>query len=45
MVYGSTEAIHTNLRLYKDGKLKFSSGELLPIDENGDFYAGDVRAT
>jgi peroxidase len=45
MVYGSTLAVHTTLRSYKDGKLKFSTGELLPIDENGDFYAGDIRAT
>jgi hypothetical protein len=32
MVYGSTMEVHKQLRAFKDGKLKTSSGELLPID-------------
>lgn len=44
MVYGSTAAVHDRLRSYKEGKLKTSAGDLLPVDENGQFYAGDVRA-
>lgn len=44
MIYGSTMEIHNKLRTFKDGKLKTSTGSLLPIDEHGQFYAGDVRA-
>lgn len=44
MVYGSTMEVHNKLRAFKNGKLKTSTGELLPIDQNGQFYAGDVRA-
>lgn len=32
MVYGSTAAVHDRLRAYKEGKLKTSTGSLLPID-------------
>lgn len=45
MIYGSTMEVHNGLRTFKDGKLKTSTGSLLPIDEQGQFYAGDVRAT
>jgi hypothetical protein len=45
MIYGSTVEVHSRVRSFKNGKLKTSTGELLPIDEHGQFYAGDVRAT
>lgn len=44
MVYGSTKQVADSLRAFKNGKLKTSTGDLLPIDEHGQFYAGDVRA-
>lgn len=44
MVYGSTQAVSDSLRTLKNGKLKTSTGDLLPIDKDGQFYAGDVRA-
>ena len=45
MIYGSTKAIADNLRTFKNGRLKTSTGDLLPIDDQGQFYAGDIRAT
>jgi peroxidase len=45
MIYGSTIEAHNKLRTFKNGQLKTSTGELLPIDEHGQFYAGDIRAT
>lgn len=45
MVYGSTMEVLKTLRSFSNGKLKTSTGDLLPIDEEGDFYAGDIRAT
>lgn len=44
MVYGSTQQVSDSLRTFKNGKLKTSTGDLLPIDKDGQFYAGDVRA-
>lgn len=44
MVYGSTEEVNRNVRSFQDGKLKTSTGDLLPIDNSGQFYAGDIRA-
>lgn len=44
MVYGSTPDINQKVRAFRNGKLKTSTGDLLPIDENGMFYAGDIRA-
>lgn len=45
MVYGSTMEVHKRLRSFQNGKLKASPGELLPLDEDGNYYAGDIRAT
>jgi peroxidase len=44
MVYGSTKEVNTKLRTFEKGKLKTSTGDLLPVDWNGHFYAGDARA-
>ncbi|CAN5261362.1 peroxidase family protein [soil metagenome] len=44
MVYGSDTATALSLRTMTDGKLKTSSGNLLPTDSTGFFSAGDVRA-
>jgi peroxidase len=43
MVYGSTQAVADSLRL-PDGHLKTSDGNNLPINPDGTFAAGDVRA-
>jgi hypothetical protein len=45
MIYGSTPDINNKVRAFKNGKLKTSTGNLLPIDDKGQFYAGDIRAT
>lgn len=44
MIYGSDAATAASLRTFEGGKLKTSDGDLLPLDANGSFQAGDVRA-
>ncbi|UUO09216.1 peroxidase [Blastopirellula sp. J2-11] len=44
-VYGSSQEIADGLRTFEGGKLKTSDGDLLPTDEEGNFYAGDIRAS
>lgn len=45
MIYGSDSATAASLRSFSGGKLKTSSGNLLPVDSaSGFFMAGDVRA-
>lgn len=43
MIYGSDQATANSLRTFQGGKLKTSSGNLLPTDAQGNFVAGDVR--
>ena len=43
MVYGSDDATALSLRTMSGGKMKTSEGNLLPLDENGFFLAGDER--
>jgi peroxidase len=43
MVYGSDLATANSLRTFVGGKLKTSTGNLLPTDAAGNFVAGDVR--
>ena len=43
-VYGSDQATADSLRTFVGGKMLTSDGDLLPIDDNGFFMAGDVRA-
>ncbi len=45
MVYGSDATTAARLRTFSGGRLKTSSGNLLPFDTDGqNFLAGDVRA-
>jgi hypothetical protein len=44
MIYGSDSATAASLRTFVNGKMKTSTGNLLPQDANGFFLAGDVRA-
>ncbi len=43
-VYGSDDDTAKSLRTLRGGLMKTSAGDLLPIDSEGFFYAGDVRA-
>lgn len=43
-VYGSDDTTSRSLRTLKDGLMKTSDGDLLPLDDDGFFLAGDVRA-
>lgn len=43
-VYGSDKATADSLRTFEGGKMRISTGNLLPTDEQGNFIAGDVRA-
>ncbi|EAQ77475.1 peroxidase family protein [Blastopirellula marina] len=43
-VYGSSQEVTDSLRTFAGGMLKTSEGDLLPLDESGFFYAGDIRA-
>lgn len=43
-VYGSDPITAESLRTFVNGKMLTSDGNLLPIDDNGFFMAGDVRA-
>ena len=42
-VYGSDEETANSLRTFENGMLRKSSGNLLPLDEDGFFEAGDIR--
>ena len=44
MVYGSDAETAASLRAFSGGKMKTSEGDLLPVGEDGQFQAGDVRA-
>lgn len=44
MVYGSSEETANSLRSFEGGRLLTSGDDLLPVDESGFFYAGDIRA-
>lgn len=43
MVYGSSKEETDHLRSFEGGKLRTSAGNLLPVDEEGRFVAGDER--
>lgn len=43
-IYGSDERTASNLRTFTDGKMTVDSNQFMPLDENGQFLAGDVRA-
>jgi hypothetical protein len=42
-IYGSDAATAASLRTFSGGKLRTSSGNLLPVDAGGFFQAGDIR--
>ncbi|MFO1000634.1 MAG: peroxidase family protein [Planctomycetaceae bacterium] len=44
MVYGSDAETAASLRTFSSGLMKTSEGNLLPVGEDGQFMAGDVRA-
>lgn len=44
MVYGSDAETAASLRTFSGGQLKTSEGNLLPIGQDGQFQAGDIRA-
>jgi hypothetical protein len=44
MVYGSDKATADSLRTFVKGQLKTSAGNLPPVDAQGNFLAGDIRA-
>ena len=43
-VYGSSEEVANSLREFVGGRMLTSEGDLPPVDENGFFLAGDIRA-
>lgn len=43
MIYGSDAATAASLRTFEGGKLKTSAGNLLPVNADGSFLAGDIR--
>lgn len=43
MIYGSDRAAADSLRTFASGRMKTSAGNLLPMDANGFFLAGDIR--
>jgi len=45
MIYGSTKSVSDKLRSFTRGKLRASAGEMLPIGDDGQYFAGDIRAT
>ena len=42
-IYGSDDETADELRTFRNGKLKVSPGNLLPIGDDGFFYSGDIR--
>ena len=42
-IYGSDETLARSLRSFQNGKLKVSSGNFLPKNDDGLFFAGDER--
>ncbi|MCA9271087.1 MAG: peroxidase family protein, partial [Planctomycetales bacterium] len=42
-IYGSDAETAASLRTFSGGRLLTSEGDFLPIDENGNFYSGDIR--
>lgn len=44
MVYGSDAGTAASLRTFSGGLMKTSEGNLLPVGDDGQFHAGDVRA-
>jgi hypothetical protein len=44
MVYGSDAETAASLRTFSGGKMKTSEGNLLPVGDDGQFQAGDIRA-
>lgn len=44
MIYGSDTTTAASLRTFAGGKMKTSDGNLLPVNADGSFAAGDVRA-
>ncbi len=44
MIYGVDAATSASLRSFVGGAMKTSAGDMLPIDENGNFMTGDSRA-
>lgn len=42
-LYGSNEKVAKSLRTFECGKLKTSTGNLLPKDSKGNFISGDSR--
>lgn len=44
MIYGSDQATADSLRTFEGGRLLTSDEGLPPVDEEGYFYAGDIRA-
>ena len=43
MIYGSDSTTASSLRAFVAGRMKTSEGNLLPVDQDGMFQAGDVR--
>ncbi len=43
-VYGSNKETADKLRTFEGGKLRMGATNLLPTEDNGQFFAGDVRA-
>lgn len=43
MIYGSDQATADSLRSFSGGRLRTSEGNLLPVDSDGMFLAGDIR--
>ena len=44
MVYSSNSETASSLRTFSGGKMKTSKGNLLPVGDDGQFQAGDIRA-
>jgi len=44
VIYGNSEAMANLMRSFEGGRMLTSDGDLPPVDENGSFIAGDVRA-
>ncbi|WP_081613759.1 peroxidase family protein [Rhodopirellula sallentina] len=44
MIYGSSVEQARSLREFSGGRMRVSGDDLLPVDEDGGFLAGDIRA-